>query len=104
MKARSRAACWLARNERTSTRGRATKDHSKAANAYTNGKIKRKYKTSMKAYNTVKTMRTSTGLHYRHKTSNISPVYMFRRMNEAFLDKERVYDFPFGLIKIGGGK
>jgi hypothetical protein len=29
---------------------------------------------------------------------------MFRRVNEALLDKTRVHNFPLILIKIGGGK
>jgi hypothetical protein len=37
-------------------------------------------------------------------TSNISRIYTSRGSSEALLDKERVHNFPFGFIKIGGGK
>jgi lysyl-tRNA synthetase class I len=46
----------------------------------------------------------SRQLHHKHKTSNIFPVHTFKRIYEALFDKERVHDFPFGLIEISDRK
>jgi hypothetical protein len=66
-------------------------------------KIKQITNTHAKAHNIAQMRRESRQLHCRHKTSNIFPIYMFRRINEALLNKERVHNFPFRLIEINGG-
>jgi hypothetical protein len=80
------------------------KDCSEAANTYTHNKIKQKYKHVRKGaqHSANETKIDTTPLHA--KTSNIFPVHTFRRINEAFFDKKRVQDFPFGPIEISGRK
>jgi hypothetical protein len=46
----------------------------------------------------------SRQLQHKDKTSSIFSAYMFGRINEALLHKERVHNFPFGPIEISGRK
>jgi hypothetical protein len=57
-----------------------------------------------KAHNTAQMRRSSKPLHHKHKTSNVSLVHTIRRINEAFFNKMRVHNFPFGVIKISSKK
>jgi hypothetical protein len=52
----------------------------------------------------MKTKQESRQLQHKCKTSSIFPAYTFGRNNEALVHKEKVHNFPFGPIKISGGK
>jgi hypothetical protein len=101
------ARSWWIRTQQTSQQAREGGQRKTARRRRTHTRITKSSEntnTGAKVHNTVQTREKLRQLHYMHKISNIFPAHTFRRINEAFFDKKRVHDFPFGPIKVSGGK